>query len=100
MDNGSKSFEDIQRNNQLTVKRDFIQAIKKYLPEQAILIMGKHIPVEGKENEYKYVMNITENIVLERIQNFINVLKGEIIRLENIKKQGLWKPPGGIISAN
>ena len=97
MDNGSKSFEDIQRNNQITVKRDFTQTIKNYRPEQAILIMGKHIPVEGKEKEYKYTMNITENVVPERLQNFINVLKGEIIRLENIKKQGLWKPPGRII---
>ena len=91
------SFEDIQKNNQLTVKRDFTQAIKDYQPESGVLIMGKHIPIEGKENEYKYVMNITENIVLERVQNFINVLKGEIIRLENIKKQGLWKPLNRII---
>ena len=97
MDNGSKSFENVQNNNRITVKRDFIQAIKDYQPEQAILIMGKHIPVEDKEKEYKYVMNITENIVPERIQNFINVLKAQIIRLENIKKQGLWKPPGKII---
>lgn len=98
MDNGSMSFEDTQKNNRITVKRDFTQAIKTFEPEQAILIMGKHIPVEGKENEYKYTMNITENIVPEKIQNFINVLKGEIIRLENTKKQGLWKPPGGIMS--
>ena len=97
MDNSSMSFEDIQRNNQITVKRDFTQAIKDYRPEQAILIMGKHIPVEGKEKEYKYTMNITENVVPERLQNFINVIKGEIIRLENTKKQGLWKPPGGIV---
>ena len=97
MDNGSMSFEDIQRNNQITVKRDFTQAIKDYQPEQAVLIMGKHIPVEGKEKEYKYHMNIIENVVPERLQNFINVIKGEIIRLENIKKQGLWKPPPGRI---
>jgi len=97
MVNGSMSFEDIQKNNQITVKRDFIQAIKNYWPEGAVLIMGKHIPVEGKEKEYKYIMNITENVVPERIQNFINTLKAEIIRLENIKKQGLWKPPGRII---
>jgi hypothetical protein len=97
MNNGSKSFEDIQNNNRIIIKRDFIQVIKKYQPEQAILIMGKHIPVEGKEKEYKYIMNITENVVPERIQNFINTLKAEIIRLENIKKQGLWKPPNRII---
>ena len=97
MNNGSIPFEDVQKNNRLTVKRDFVQAIKKYLPEQAILIMGKHIPVEGKEKEYKYTMNITENVVPERLENFINVLKGEIIRLENIKKPGLWKPPPGRI---
>ena len=97
MNNGSMSFEDVQRNNQITVKRDFTQAIKKYQPQQAILIMGKHIPVEGKEKEYKYVMNITENMVPERIDNFINVLKAQVVRLENIKKQGLWKPPPGRI---
>ena len=97
MNNGSLSFEDIQKNNQITVKRDFTQAIKDYQPEQAILIMGKHISIEGKEKKYKYSMNITENIVPERLENFINVLKGEIIRLENIKKQGLWKPPPGRI---
>jgi len=95
MNNGSKSFGDIQRNNQITVKKDFIKAIKHYQPEQAVLIMGKHILVEGKEKEYKYTMNITEHVVPERMDNFINTLKAEFIRLENIKKQGLWKPPIG-----
>lgn len=98
MNNGSKPFEEIQEENKRKVRKDFIKAIKTYQPEQALLIMGKHILVEGKENEHKYPMNITENVVPERIQNFINTLKAEIIRLENIKKQGLWKPPGRIIS--
>lgn len=97
MDNGSKSFEETQEENRRNVRKDFIKAIKTYQPEQALLIMGKNVPIEGKENEYKYPMNITENVVPERIDNFINTLKAEIMRLENIKKQGLWKPPSGRI---
>jgi len=98
MDNGSKSFKEVQEKNRRKVRKDFIKAIKTYQPEQAILIMGKNIPIEGKEDEYKYPMNITENVVPERIQNFINTLKAEVIRLENIKKSGLWNPPNRIIS--
>lgn len=90
MNNKPKSFKAIQRDNRLIVKRDFIKAIKKYQPEQAILIMGKHILVEGEENKYKYTMNITENIVPERIENFINTITAETIRLKQQRK--LWTP--------
>jgi hypothetical protein len=86
------NFKKIQKINIKNIKKDFFKAIKVFKPEQAVLIMGKHIPVEGKENEYKYVMNITENIVPERIDNFINTLTAEIIRLKNRKNKQLWSP--------
>ena len=98
MNNGSESFEEVQKKNKKKVYKDFIKAIVEFQPEQAVLIMGKHIPVEGKVKEYKYLMNITENIIPERIGNFINTVKAEAIRLETIKKQDLWKPPRGIIN--
>lgn len=94
MENKPESFEDVQKKNVETVKKDFTHAIEIFKPEHAILIMGKHIPIEGQPNEYKFTMNITENICPERLTNFINVLTAEIARLKKIKavKKRFWLP--------
>jgi len=94
MENKPESFEEIQKKNVETVKKDFTKAIEAFQPEHAILIMGKNVPIEGQPNEYKFTMNITENICPERLDNFINVLTADATRLKKQKagKKRFWLP--------
>jgi len=98
MEKTPESFEEIQKKNVETVKKDFTKAIEAYQPEHAILIMGKNVPInvpiEGQPNEYKFTMNITENICPERLDNFINVLTADATRLKKQKagKKRFWLP--------
>lgn len=94
MENKPGSFEETQKKNIETVKKDFTQAIEDFQPEHAILVMGKHVPLEGQPNEYKFTMNITENTCPERLDNFINVLTAEMARLKKRKaeKKRFWLP--------